>query len=220
MTWNTQAGERILVGAEAALFRAMVDDLHEQIRHLDRDDFAISLFQNLTQNAKLALVFQVAQALLCETETYPTLNAENEATIATIFEVGFESLTVEIDLEQDEYFEGDRFYWRRLAGNAYAELELEDDSDDDSEDITDNPAERKRREIDEWGFKFEILSDQILWDADYMDGDLFLDGPPSTPRPLSEEAEGYFTTIPPDPLDSEMENLHAMLNALCRPNQS
>jgi hypothetical protein len=89
MTWNTQAGERILVGAEAALFRAMVDDLHEQIRHLDRDDFAISLFQNLTQNAKLALVFQAVQALLCETETCPTLNAENEA---TIFKVGFESV--------------------------------------------------------------------------------------------------------------------------------
>jgi hypothetical protein len=220
MTWNTRAGERIFVGAEAALFRAMVDDLHEQTRHLERDDFAISLFQNLTQNAKLALLFQVAQALLCETETCPTLNAENEATIATIFEVGFESLTVEIDLEEDEYFEGDPFYWRRLAGNAYAELQLEDDLDDDPEDITDDPADRKRRELDEWSLRFEILSDQILWDADFLDGDLFLDGPPSTLRPLAEEAEGYFTTIPPDPLDSEMDSLHTMLNALCRPDQS
>jgi hypothetical protein len=216
MTWNTQAGKRILVGAEAALFREMVDDLHEQIRHLDREDFAISLFENLTQNSQVALVFQVAHALLCETETCPTLNAENEATIATIFEVGFESLTVELDLEQEHDVKGDQFLWRRLVRNASEELQLEDDLDDDSEDIPDNPADRKRRELDEWSLKFEILSDQILWDADFLDGDLFLDGPPSTPYPLAEEAEGYFTTIPPDPLDSEMENLHTMLNTLCR----
>ena len=214
MTWNTQVGQRILVGAEATLFREMVDDLHEQIRHIDRDDFPIRLFENLTPNSQIALMLQVAQALLCETETCPTLTAENEATVATIFEVGLESLSVEMDSEED--FKGDPFFWRRLVRNAYAELQLEDDLDDDPDDITDDPADRKRRELDEWGLKFEILSDQILWDADFLDGDLFLDSPPRMPRPLSDESEGYYTTIPPDPLDSEMDDIHARLNALCR----
>jgi hypothetical protein len=205
MTWHTQAGERILTGAEATLFRAMVDDMHRQMIDMERDDYSINLFENLTMNSQLALLCAVAQALLCKTETCPTLTAINEATIATIFALAAESVDVEIDLEND--CEMDRFYWRRLIDGAYVEVVEGDEA-----------LSVESRDRAEWNQRLDALSDRILWDVDYLGGDLFLDSPPITSRPLSDDADGYFTAIAPDPRDSELYRLHEMLRALCNVN--
>lgn len=206
MTWNTQAGKRVLKGAEATLYRAMVDELHTKLVELQREDFALSAFEEMTLNSKLAMLLHVTESLLCETDECPALTAVNEATVATIFEVAFESIDVEIDLEDDS--EMDRYYWRRFIHAAFDEV-MTDQTDDEVVDVQSDDRS-------EWQLRLECLSDGILWDADYADGDLFLDFTGDQSASAEEFANGYFTAIAPDPLDSEMESIRERLRSLCR----
>lgn len=206
MTWNTPAGKRVLEGAEAALFTAMVDELHAQLVELQREDFGLSAFEELTLNSRLAMLLQVTEALLCETDQCPTPTAVNEATVATIFEVGQESVDVEIDMSAE--CEAGRYHWRQLIHAAFDEV-LRDQVDIEAIEV-------RSTDRSEWQLRLDCLSDRILWDADYADGDLFLDSARDDSVSDDEFASGYFTAIAPDPRDAETEIIRKRLRSLCR----
>ena len=66
--WPTPAGERILQGAEAVLFKEGLGTLVDFI-HDDTEDLwpsGVEPFDHLQRNQKLAVLAQIGSALLCE----------------------------------------------------------------------------------------------------------------------------------------------------------
>jgi len=96
--------------------------------------------------------------------------------------------------------------WRGLIAAALREMEAEDVPDPTCDD--DN----------EWDIGIQELWDTILWDADYEDGDLYLDRPPEEARHLMDEmeiADGYYDAIAEDLTDEQTVAKVAELRALC-----
>lgn len=208
MTWRTSQGERILAGAEGNLFReavlSLADITDDAIRSEDDPwDFGLAVFDRLTLPSRLAMLAHVGFALLRETPECPQLTAVNEATIATVFRYIEESIESEIDAEDDIK---EPFFWRRLVRAAgvehAADVELPDESS---------------RDISQWEFLIEVLSDRILWDNDFSSEACFADASPE----FAEERyvdmgidEEYFLAVPPDPGDSSLDQIRKMLREL------
>lgn len=71
--------------------------------------------------------------------------------------------------------------------------------------------------MEKWGLLIETLEGQVLWDADWMDEDLFLDADPDTAAAMRQDlgiTDGYYTAIAPDPPEPEMPAIRARLRAL------
>ena len=208
MTWRTSQGERTLTGPEAILFREAVLSLAEITDNAikcDEDpwDFGVPVFYRLTLPSRMAMLAQVGTALLRETPDSPQLTAVNEATIATVFLHIEESIRSEIDVEDDTEAP---YYWRQLVRSASVEQaddrELPDESSHD---------------MDRWKFLVEILSDQILWDNDFNTEACFADSSPEFSQETYEDMgidDEYFLAVPPDPRDSNLEQIRKMLREL------
>jgi len=80
--WHTPDGDRVLTGAEEALFRKGVELL---LIEIEQDGtVGLDVFDALSRGAQLALLHTVSVALQTKAQTAPVLTALNEATIAAI----------------------------------------------------------------------------------------------------------------------------------------
>lgn len=200
--WHTQAGDRILAGAEAKVFAESLSDLVSDI-HLspDYDDYevGIPIFDNLTYNQKITILLVIAKGLF--RADIPTLNltALNEAAVAAVFEHLKLNLFVEID-END----GTK-YWRTLVRNALVQLDYK------------NPPSLKTIDQDKWEFAIVFLSEQILWDTDYLMDNLMDDSPEVSDqrKTLFGIFDDYFTDIAEDPKDKDIAKYLLLLKELC-----
>ena len=71
--WWTANGERVLHGAEAALFRQALGEAFSLLEadHEDEWSFGAAPFDELQRGQKLAVLAQVTQGLLCQEEPMP-----------------------------------------------------------------------------------------------------------------------------------------------------
>ena len=201
--WRTQTGVRTLKGAEAKLIRESLDQMCDMLReeHLqdaEQWEYDVRVFDQLACNQRIALLAEVARYLLTETDDYPSLNAINEGTVGAIYE----NIRVNIIIELDESNLNDKpeiaeiSSWRSLILAACAEAGFEDLPDANNHDYN------------EWKINLDILEEQVLWDRDFENSNFYLDLSPETGKPLKDYMridDDYFTAIPADPTDKEVE---------------
>lgn len=212
--WRTQTGDRVLTGAEARLIRTalavLVDQIEMEIEGISElSDFEVPIFDRLQSRQKLALLADVGHHLLCSTGPPPQLTATNESAVAVLYKVIEEWVEMEIDNEEEirEMPGEDPFAWRRNLRDAYREC-IPDDPE--------TPAETSR-DVAEWGILIECLETRVLWDADYLDEDVYADQAPETGKILKDElgvADDYFTAVAPDPTDRDLEIVRQKIRGL------
>jgi hypothetical protein len=183
--WHTSHGGRTLCGAEARLFAkallSLLDEAHtDQLYDYDLD---LPCFDNLTYGQKVSVLSIIGNGLLRDDVPVVPLTAVLEGGIAAVFQHLRNSVRVEIDMPELGTS------WREKIGTTLREMEGEDVPVPTCEDE------------DEWDIGILELSDTILWDADYEDGDLYLDRPPEEAGELRKEMripDDYFAAVADD----------------------
>jgi hypothetical protein len=206
--WRTSEGIRTLKGAEAALVRAVVNDIWKKLEQ-DQDnsdpwEWGVSLFDNLEWSEQVVLLANVASALLRDNVKPMPLTAVNEATVGVLFAHVRQSIEVEIDCQHD-CPEDPMCFWRRSVLALIGHDNLDQDEPLPTE-ICDDP--------NEWEWMVEAIADGILWDNDWLDGNFFMDVDPAIAAIRKRRMgidEDYYTTIVPQPTDSDVEKARRAL---------
>lgn len=192
--WDTPSGARTLSSPEANLMRAgmevLVDELKDDCSPDDGLQRGIPLFDDLSRQQRLALVAQVASALLKADVEAPSPSAITEATVGVIFETIRSELICEVET-------GDYCVWRPLV---LACIDFGDFEPDFRVDVTST-------DLDDWELLLECVQSEILWDTDWTMSDLFLDAKPKRARTMRRRmgvTRDYFVTPAPDPTDDEL----------------
>ena len=209
--WRTSSGERTLVGPEAALIRAALDQMLDTIRVNDEIDenstWGIPLFDCLEQAQKITLLAYVAEALLREGVKPPPLTAINEAAVGAIYITIEHAIDFEIDSEDDlpsEY----RCYWRQLVLTA---------SDLENWPADDPPPAPECRDRSEWQCLVEAIADSVLWDDDWLADGFVMDVDPETAAFRKKKlgiADDYYLAVAPDPTSEQVEKARETLRRL------
>ena len=215
--WWTTEGERVLQGAEWAVFRLGVsclwDDTEASEEEEDGSTTGVAVFDRLRKSERLALLAQVARGLHDEDAPCPDLSALTEGTIAAIFAHLRYLIEVEVEAEAaqcrrsispgDDCTERTRHLVLAALHEVDPDRELPlPDSDD----------------VGEWRDQLDFLMDRILDDRDYLAGSLFLDTDPDLGRDLKDRlviADDYYAAIPPDPAPGELEVARDHLRRIC-----
>ncbi|NND97939.1 MAG: hypothetical protein HKN47_11485 [Pirellulaceae bacterium] len=246
--WQTSRGDRTLGGAEAELIchavDAMIDALITHIVDdaldgdvLDDDEphvaseceTGISVYDHLTPSQRIALLHDVTEHLLTVTESTLPVSAHVEATVAAIFVEVRDQVAIEIDLFPEGPAESSddpdaNVTWRQLvlaAHKAVFRSVHEPKVGFDSEPLPGEismPSETNR-DIGQWEYLIESLTDAVLWDRDYEMADSFLDVDPGVSqqrRRLLGIDDDYFTRVAPDPHSEETYRLAAQTQAIVR----
>jgi len=199
LMWRTSQGDRFLTGDEAALFRAAVGDLIEEME-MDGDEHqtGVAVFDALSYGQRVALLEDVAAAVLRENVLAPMHTAANEAAIFAIYHQIKSMIAIELDEETLTDV-------RRLVRLASFERGLQALAETDD-----------RNEA--WFSAVDELSDQVLWDHDFFDGELFLDAPRESDSVLqvADLAGDYFAAVPRDLLDNQLPGALTRLRELTR----
>src|SRR5688572_15324641 len=95
--WRTEEGNRVLKGAEAALFREGLYSLVDWTEEWPEHPIGVRLFDQLNQGEKLAILDEVSRALIVRRVRCPVHTAVNEGTIAAIYYQIANDVQVEID---------------------------------------------------------------------------------------------------------------------------
>ena len=135
------------------------------------------------------------------------LSAITEGAVGAIFENIWQCVQFEVDAISNETIS-----WRTLVLSAQAEYETTPPIDPE-----DRLPEPNCKDMEEWELLIECLSQTILWDADWMDEDLYIDVDPDTSRRLKKRmniADAYFTAIAPDPSENELPSIRQRLAQL------
>ena len=211
--WHTSAGDRTLEGAEALLIREAMGWVLDMLEPETDDDFwlfGIPAFDRLELGQKLALVCQVGQALLRPDTPPPNLTALNESTVGVLYRGIRQCIRIEIGDATDGF---EARHWRRLVIAAVTEVQRVDPAVGQPEPL----PEQDCPDMEEWELMVETLEGQVLWDADWLDEDLFLDADPDTTATMRQElgiADDYYTAIAPDPSERELVAIRGRLREL------
>lgn len=218
--WRTPNGERIMTGAEAALFREAIAEVLERIEDEeefsdDRWPWGVRVFDGIASGQQLAILAVVAQALFDPHVPPPRLSAVNESVIGVMFIAIERAIRFEID-EADGLARigGDPFRWRKLVLAAIVETDGSPATTSDDE-----LPEPTCPDFDEWSVLLETLGDGVLWDGDWEMDDLFMDVDPETSKVRKELLtidEDYYTAVAPDPTPEELAEARRLLRAIVR----
>lgn len=204
--WWTSDGERILTGAEAALFREALGILVDYVQQDEEGtiwQFGVPPFDTLQHGQKLAVLAQVGSGLFREDELAPKLTAVLESTVAVIYGLVRDMVQLEID---DPEMAGCPPSWRQLVLDACRERE-----------IADELPVSNCEDFGEWEILIECLESGVLWDADWEGGEMHLDADPETSRRLKELMridEDFYVDVPPDPSGKRLEEILSTLREL------
>jgi hypothetical protein len=223
--WRTSLGERVLRGPEWDLFREGLSSLWDLVEDSDDDDSfdaGVKAFDRLRKRQKRALLALVGGALKDERTPRPELTCPLEGTVAAVFRRVRDEVELEIDAAAEgESWNDDPEFWRRLVRAACASTALEDDEDacpDDEDGEASLPA-ASSPDLEAWEALVDHLANRVLWDDDDFEReDEFLDADPDRRRELTRSlriADDYFTSVAPDPRESETERITAALMILC-----
>lgn len=207
--WQTSHGDRILAGAEARLVLIGIGHLRDMITAAVDEgcpyDTEVELFNQLQPTQQLAVLHEVAFALLDPTVDVPELTAIREATVYVLFRelIGL----VEMEVELSNCLSEPRIDTRvqinaalkegvQLIGEDWSQdFELEDES------VNDRVLEDSCEDLIQWRKAIESLADQILWDRDFELEELFADHDPEQTREVKQMmgiSDDYFSIPAPD----------------------
>ena len=196
--WHTPDGDRVLTGAEEALFRKGVELL---LIEIEQDGtVGLDVFDALSRGAQLALLHTVSVALQTKAQTAPVLTALNEATIAAIY------LNYSQSLEMEAEATGGSCTDLRKLVLATCSLESDEEMPDPS-----------CPDIQQWEMLIDTCMDRILWDRDFERGDEYLDASPEEAEMRKELLDidaDYYVAVPPDPSPREIEEHRRRLKKL------
>lgn len=220
MTWRTQAGNRVLNGAEFALFKAAVLSLAGDVEiELDDSDCCrktgIAVFDDLLAPVKLLMLAEVGEGLLQDSRETPTLTALNEGTISAVFAHLGALLVSEIEDDAAARLNESRYCWREkilAAGKQVEDAEYAQSpklvrpipGDEDYE----APLLATSLDRDRFDEIMDSLEDAVLWDYDYFDAVNLYDADPGK---VPEYFQGL-TAI--DPADVDLEAVQLRLRRL------
>jgi len=221
--WHTSVGNRELAGAEAALLKAAITAVVEQIKeessgHTDQAAYGIRLFDELPWSQRLVLLEQIATYLFTKTREPLELTAVNEAAIGALFEHIRWEIELEIVLRSDAPQQPDT-HWRELVSAAYEDCFREERVDvtvEEWDDFSRPDVISEDREA--WSDLVESLANRILWDRDFEMEDLFLDESPEKTEIMKQYLgidSDYFAAAAPDAVtDEAMERVYERLEEL------
>lgn len=181
MTWHAQAGQIVLAGGEAKMFRDIILYMCDMIMEAEDDQASCfegaQVFDRMTRTEQLACLEVVSQYLFHETEACLELSAWSEATLASILH---EIRTfIHLEIEEEQGYE----YRQTIMGLLDAEKEIEDFDDPE-----------------EWEAMLEAYEARFLWDMDYEDDDITDLAPEEASRIRQKLGieDSYFTALAPD----------------------
>jgi len=235
--WASSQGDRTLTGREASLVLEAVGYLRDMITvgvEIDEPHQTdVANFNALQPTQQLAILHEVAFALLDEHTPMPELNATREATVYVLFRELLSLVEIEIDMSR---FDGAPHYEVRNAIiAAYEETSEADEEWIDNSDFSglgfeteayedDPPLTADIVDIDRWSDALESLADQILWDRDFELEAIFADRDPATVESVKQAmgiGSDYFSVPAPDAsseqynrIDRELVQLTATLRPM------
>jgi hypothetical protein len=221
--WMTAQGETVLRGTHATLIRhalGFVADIVEQRADqvTTHWQFNVPPFDKLEWRPQLVLLSRVGDALLSDQVATPQHTELHDATAAVLYAAIRQSIEIEIDTA--ELFAGDEDWetddpalpsWREMVLAACYEEEIDDLPPVDSPDF------------DEWDVLIDCLSTNILWDADWQIGDLFLDVDPQRGNEVKRTLgidHDYFVDVPPEGDEDELMLARSLLQRILAPPQA
>jgi len=131
--------------------------------------------------------------------------------VAAVYSSLRDAIVIEIDMQADD----NDVSWRRLVLRAYQETNPGDPGDD--WDLPDPSS----TDVGEWELLVDVMADRILWDRDWELEDLMVDSHPAKAAALKMQLgidDDYFTDIPPDPHDADLDKVRRRLNSLTGSN--
>jgi hypothetical protein len=210
--WHTSRGDRTLRGDEAALVRRAIGNMIDSLlMHVDEEwdeaaiglETGIAIYDTCSFSQRVGLLHEVAKYLLTDTDSAVELSAPLEATIAAIFVDIRDQVAIEIEFLPQLLESDDQPTWRRMVLDAYLATLAPDDVNHPAwREIVEQLPEENGRDIREWEYLIDSLTDAILWDRDFEMADQFLDAEPGMSadhRRLLGISDDYFTRIAPDP---------------------
>lgn len=199
--WHTSSGNRVLTGSEAKVFAQALSELISELKAFGGEYVVgMEVFDRLTYGQKISVLSIVGKGLLKPDQPIRKLTAVVEGGIAAVFEY----LKTLVCIEIDEGITGT--YWRELILAARNQLGAVELTDINSDDYTD------------WLIEIEELSDSILWDADYLDENLYVDDSPEHSQALKDFMrirDDYFLEIPEDLKPQQLDNAVTEMEAVC-----
>ena len=239
--WGTSHGDRTLNGHEAALVRKSVGYLRDMITaSIDLDEpyqTDVSLFNQLQPTQQLAVLHEVAFALLDSEVEILELTAVREATVYAIFKELNSLIEMEIDFAKsikaslnpnllsstafDLASIPPEFQTRALVEAA---IHQANDSPEEWEDGNSERQEFDSPPIDStsfecWSATIETLANRILWDRDFELESVFADHDPSQVSDIKAYLginDDYFSTAAPDAYSDEFQRIDRELVELTR----
>jgi hypothetical protein len=189
--YETPGGDRILLGAERRFFVQSLASIVDLLAHQDVE-FGVTAFDELQRSQKLVALYKSSCALLQPNEPKLKLTAYVESAVAIVYEHARERACDEIDNSSPSQSD---VFWRRLILEALREQLSPDDLPPEADDDKEG-----------WAFWVECLAGCVLWDNDY-ESQQSLDLPPEESRryrALLGMADDYYTDVPPDPPDDQV----------------
>ncbi len=161
MTWHTSVGDRCLAGAEGTLFAETLIGMIDLANGSEEKwlNYGTPLvdgqFQNLADNQKYQVLYEVAKELLFATTEVPPATAIKDGAIY------YPYAWLKQEFQEVEIGES---VWGQKILDAIAECAPSDDDDEDED--TSWPTLGCMDE-DLWGNAIDYLADRILWDRDF-----------------------------------------------------
>jgi hypothetical protein len=221
--WMSAQGEMVLQGAHATLMRNALGFVADIVKQKADQvtthwQFNVPPFDKLDWRPQLVLLSRVGDALLSEQVATLQHTELNDATAAVLYAAIRQSIEIEID--NVELFGGDEDWetddpalpsWREMVLAACHDEEIDDLPPVDSPDV------------DEWDVLIDCLSTNILWDADWQIGDLFLDVDPQRGNEVKRTMgidQDYFVDVPPEGDEDELLVARYLLQRILAPPQA
>jgi len=202
--WRTQYGDRTLVSAEAVLFAEALSSLLDEGFSGTLDDYEIGIecFDNLTFGQRVSILSIIGNGLLRKDVPVVRLTAILDGAVAAVFNHIENGIAYDIDEPES------MSNWRELVIAARQEIGGE----------IERIPEPTCIDMDKWSLEVGILSEAILFDADYEDSKLYMDFPPEKSKELRDWMDipdDYFISIADDLTEDEAKVKILELRKLC-----
>jgi len=210
--WHTPDGDKIIDGAYKRLLQKsiafMCEDILTDADINDDDEYekpmisGVHVFDKMNGKQALHYLAYVAD-MLFENESDAELNYLTEATVAAVHNYIANSIAVEIEMG-----EGDS--WRKLTLDAIDWFD---------EDVPSPLGTDTWDDADRWATLVDMLSENILWDADWELVDKVLDIHPDNRQEFYDKMgveDDYFMAIPPEPSKEEVDESVSIIRRLTK----
>jgi hypothetical protein len=216
--WRTSTGDRTLTGCEAHLVLLGIGHLRDMVTSAveqgEPHQTSVDLFNRLQPTQQLAILHEVAFALLRENVPDPELTATREATVYVLFRELLE--LVEVEIQWAEGKEVTNTTIRQAIVHSLREVRNKDSEwvEFESEDLNGNTIADliapQSIDLQAWESSLEELANQILWDRDFELESVFADHDPAEINELKEYlgiSSDYFSIPAPDSDSEEYRRL-------------